>query len=91
MWKIAFSNITKEYPIFGFNCRTGGNNPKWIIMTNTIRWPDGEFTLSAAVELNAGVSQAEIRKKLSTAIAAKTIVHIQKGDGKIPGKFKAVK
>jgi uncharacterized lipoprotein YajG len=60
-------------------------------MTNTIQWPDGEFTLTAAVALNAGVPQAEIRKKLSTAIAAKTIVQTQKGDGKIPGKFEVVK
>ena len=60
-------------------------------MTNTIRWPDGEFTLTAALQLNAGVSQAEIRKKLATAIAAKTIVQTQKGNGKIPGKFEVVK
>jgi hypothetical protein len=60
-------------------------------MTNTIQWPDGEFTLTAAVALNAGVPQAEIRKKLSTAIAAKTIVQTQKGDGKIPVKFVVVK
>ena len=60
-------------------------------MTNTIRWPDGEFTLPAALALNAGVPQAEVRKQLSSAIAAKTIVQTQKGDGKIPGKFQVVK
>ena len=60
-------------------------------MTNTIRWPDGEFTLPAALALNAGVPQAEVRKKLSAALAAKTIVQTQKGDGKIPGKFSVVK
>jgi hypothetical protein len=60
-------------------------------MTNTIQWPDGEFTLPAAVALNAGVPQAEIRKKLSAALAAKTMVQTQKGDGKIPGKFQVVK
>jgi hypothetical protein len=76
---------------FGFDCRTGKNIPQWIIMTNTIRWPDGEFTLTAAVELNAGVSQAEIRKQLAKDIAAKTIIQTQKGNGKIPGKFEVVK
>jgi hypothetical protein len=60
-------------------------------MTNTIRWPDGEWTLPAALALNAGVPQAQVRKKLSAAIAAKTIVQTQKGDGKIPGKFSVVK
>jgi hypothetical protein len=59
-------------------------------MEPTIQWPDGEFTLQAAVALNASVSQAEIRKKLSAAIAAKKIVQTRKGDGKIQGAFKVV-
>ena len=60
-------------------------------MTNTIRRPDGEFTLPAALALNAGVPQAEVRKKLAAGLAAKAIVQTQKGDGKIPGKFQQVK
>jgi hypothetical protein len=60
-------------------------------MTKTFQWPAGEFTLQAAVDLNAGIPQAEIRKKLAEEIAAKTIVQTQKGDGKIKGKFQVVK
>jgi hypothetical protein len=60
-------------------------------MTNTIRWPDGEFTLPAALALNAGIPQAEVRKQLSAALAAKAVVQTQKGDGKIPGKFQRAK
>ena len=59
-------------------------------MTKTIQWPAGEFTLQAAVDLNAGVPQAEVRKKLAEVIAAKSIVQTQKGDGKIKGKFQVV-
>jgi len=59
-------------------------------MTKTIQWPDGEFTLPAAVNLNADMTQAEVRKKLADGIAAKTICQTQKGDGKIKGKFKVV-
>jgi len=60
-------------------------------MTNAIRWPAGEFTLQAAVDLNAGVPQAEVRKKLADGITAKKIVQIRKGDGKIKGQFQMVK
>ena len=60
-------------------------------MTNTIQWPGGEFTLQAAVDVNTGVPQGEVRKKLADGIAAKTIVQTQKGDGKIKGKFQVVK
>jgi len=60
-------------------------------MTNTIHWPDGEFTLPEALALNPAVPQAEVRKKLSAGLAAKNIVQTQKGDGKIPGKFQQVK
>jgi len=60
-------------------------------MIKTIRWPGGDFTIQAAVDLNAGVPQAEVRKKLAEGIAAKTIVQTQKGDGKIKGKFQVVK
>jgi hypothetical protein len=60
-------------------------------MTKTIQWPDGEFTLQAAVDFNAGVSEADVRKKLAEGIAAKSIVQTQKGDRKIKGKFQAVK
>jgi hypothetical protein len=75
----------------GFDCRTGGNNSQCSLMANTIRWPDGEFTIQAAVDLNAAVPQAEIRKKLADGLTAKSIVQTQKGDGKIKGKFQAVK
>jgi hypothetical protein len=60
-------------------------------MTNTIRWPAGEFTLQAAVELNAGIPQAEVRKKLADSLAAKKVIQTQKGDGKIQGKFSVSK
>jgi hypothetical protein len=60
-------------------------------MTNALRWPDGEFTLPAAVALNAAVPQAEIRKQLSAGLAAKTIVQTRKGDGNIQGAFQVVK
>ena len=71
----------------GFGCRAGGNIPQWGMTTNAIRWPAGEFTLQAAMDLNAGVPQAEVRKKLADDRAAKKIVQTQKGDGKIQGKF----
>jgi hypothetical protein len=60
-------------------------------MANTIQWPDGEFTIQAAVDLNVDVPQAEVRKKLADGIAAKSIVQTQKGDGKIKGKFQLAK
>ena len=60
-------------------------------MTNAIQWPGGEFTLQTAVDLNTGVPQAEVRKKLADGIAAKTIAQTLKGDGKIKGKFQVVK
>jgi len=60
-------------------------------MTKTIQWPAGEFTLQAAVDLNVGVTQAAIRKKLAEEITAKFIIQTQKGDKKIKGKFQAVK
>jgi hypothetical protein len=60
-------------------------------MTNTIQWPAGEFTIQAAVDLNAAVPQAEVCKKLADGLAAKSIVQTQKGDGKIKGKFQAAK
>ena len=62
-----------------------------IIMTETIQWPHGEFTVQEAVNLNPALPQAAVRKKLSDAMAAKTIVQTQKGDGKIKGKFQVVK
>ena len=59
-------------------------------MTNAIRWPAGEFTLQAAIDLNAGIPQAEIRKKLADSLAANKVIQTQKGDGKIKGKFSTV-
>ncbi len=60
-------------------------------MTKPIQWPTGDFTLQAAVDLNAGIPQAEIRKKLAADIAAKTMVQTQKGNGKVKGQFRVVK
>ncbi len=60
-------------------------------MSDTIQWPDGEFTIQAAVELNSAQPETLVRKKLAEATAAKKIVQTQKGDKKIKGKFKAVK
>jgi hypothetical protein len=60
-------------------------------MSKTIQWPGGEFTIQAAVDLNSSIPQAEVRKKLADGIAAKTIVQTLKGNGKIKGKFQAVK
>ena len=73
------------------SCLPGGNNSQCSLMANTIRWPDGEFTIQAAVDLNAAVTQAEVRKKLADGLAVKAIVQTQKGDGKIKGKFQTVK
>jgi hypothetical protein len=60
-------------------------------MEKAIQWPSGEFTLQAAVDLNAGVPEADVRKKLADGIKAKAIVQTQKGDRKIKGKFQLVK
>ena len=60
-------------------------------MNETIQWPPGEFTIEEAVRLNAALPQAAVRKKLSAALAAKAMVQMQKGNGKIKGKFQAVK
>ncbi len=59
-------------------------------MNETIQWPSGEFTLQAAGQLNAGVPEALIRKKLSAALAAKTLVQTKKGDKKAKGTFQVV-
>ena len=75
----------------GLCCRRGGNLPQCSIMATTILWPDGEFTIQAALDLNAAAPQAEVRKKLADGLAAKSIVQTQKGDGKIKGRFQAVK
>jgi hypothetical protein len=60
-------------------------------MNETIQWPSGEFTIQAAVALNPALPPAAVRKKLSAAMAAKTIVQTRKGDGKIQGAFQVVK
>lgn len=60
-------------------------------MNETIQWPSGEFTLPAAVALNRAQPEAVVRRKLSAALAVKTIVQTRKGDGKIPGTFQVVK
>ncbi len=60
-------------------------------MEQPIRWPEGEFTLPAALSLNPALPPAVMRQKLSTAIAAKAVVQARKGNGIIQGTFKAVK
>ena len=60
-------------------------------MSETIQWPDGDFTIQQAADLNPAVSQAVVRKKLADAMAAKTIIQTKKGDGKIKGQFQVVK
>jgi hypothetical protein len=59
-------------------------------MNETINWPKSEFTIEELVSLNPAFPQAEVRKKLSAAMAAKAVVQTQKGDRKIKGKFQAV-
>ncbi len=59
-------------------------------MNETINWPKGEFTIEELVSLNPAFPQAVVRKKLSEAMAAKTVIQTQKGDRKIKGKFQAV-
>jgi hypothetical protein len=41
--------------------------------------------------LNPALTEAAVRKQLSAALAAKTMVQTRKGDGKIPGTFQVVK
>lgn len=60
-------------------------------MSETIHWPDGEFTIEEAVSLNPAFPEATIRKKLSAGISAKTIIQTKKGNHKIKGKFQVVK
>jgi hypothetical protein len=62
-----------------------------MIMSEPIQWPRGEFTVQEAVNLNPAWPQTAVRKQLSAAIAAKTIVQTRKGDGKIQGAFQLVK
>ena len=64
---------------------------KWLKMNETINWPQGEFTMDEAVSLNPAFPKAVISKNLSSAMASKTIVQTQKGNGKIKGKFQVVK
>ena len=60
-------------------------------MSDTIQWPDGDFTIQQAVDLNPAIAQAVVRKKLADAMAAKAIIQTKKGDGKIKGQFQVVK
>ena len=60
-------------------------------MSETINWPNNEFTLAEIVSLNPAFPEAVIRKKLSAALAAKAVIQTQKGNDKVKGKFKTVK
>ncbi|HEV2695727.1 MAG TPA: hypothetical protein VG347_22760 [Verrucomicrobiae bacterium] len=60
-------------------------------MSETIQWPEGDFTLQQAVDSNSAVPQAVVRKKLADAMAAKAIIQTKKGDAKIKGQFQVVK
>jgi hypothetical protein len=59
-------------------------------MNEIINWPKGEFTIEELASLNPAFPQAVVRKKLSDAMTAKSVVQTQKGDRKIKGKFQAV-
>ena len=59
-------------------------------MNETINWPKGEFTIEELAGLNPAFPQAAVRKRLSDAMTAKSVVQTQKGDRKIKGKFQAV-
>ena len=91
----AFRGIHQFLPIacasrLGFDCPARGNIPQCVLMTDTIQWPPGEFTIQEAINLNPTLAPAVVREKLAAAIAAKTIVRTQKGDRKIKGKFQVV-
>ena len=60
-------------------------------MSETINWPSGEFTIEEVMSLNPAFPKAVVSKKLSSAMAAKTIIQTQKGNEKIKGKFQVVK
>ena len=60
-------------------------------MNETILWPDGEFTIQDAFDLNAALSQTTVREELAAAIKSKRVVQTRKGTHRIKGKFKAVK
>ena len=60
-------------------------------MSENINWPPGEFTIQAAVACNPKLPPAEVRKKLSAAMAAKKIVQTRKGNGKVQGAFQVAK
>ena len=75
----------------GFYCLAAGNASKFADMNETIQWPDGEFTIQEAVELNRGLPEAVVRQKLSALMQAKAIVQTQKGNQKVKGKFQVVK
>jgi hypothetical protein len=60
-------------------------------MNETIQWPDGEFTIQEAIQLNRSLPEPVLRQKLSAAMAAKAIVQTQKGNHKLKGKFQVVK
>ena len=59
-------------------------------MSQTIQWPDGNFTIQHAADLNPSIPQAVVRKQLADAIADKTIIQTKKGDHKIKGQFQVV-
>jgi hypothetical protein len=62
-----------------------------LFMNETIQWPDGDFTLQEAVDLNPAIPPAVIRKRLADAMAAKAVIQTKKGDAKIKGRFQVVK
>lgn len=75
--------------VIGIVCRVGMSHSD--LMSETIQWPDGEFTIQEAVDLNPTLPQSTVRKKLSDAIAAKAVVQTQKGNEKVKGKFKVAR
>jgi hypothetical protein len=60
-------------------------------MTDTIQWPQGEFTLLTLVNQNRALAEKVVRQKLAEAITAKAVVQTKKGDKKVKGQFKVIR
>jgi hypothetical protein len=60
-------------------------------MNETIRWPEGDFTIEELIGLNPSLAPLAVRKKLSAAVKAKAAVQTKKGNEKVKGKFKVAK
>lgn len=59
-------------------------------MNQNIHWPDKTFSLQNAIEANRGIPEAEIRKELAKALAAKVLIQTLKGNHRVKGQFRLV-